>query len=197
MTVKIGIILGTTRTPSLGSRIFAYLKTVLPATSVDLTWIDLKDYPLPFYDHAETPLSATIQNLTPVEQRWLTDLKAQDGYLILSPEYDHAMPGSLKNALDFVGPEVDHKPVQIVTYSHYSDGGMLAAASMVGILQMLKMLVLPTPVLLWDADQNFTAQGDLLPAVQNSDHFATRLQAAFDELVHYATVGKQQPYQPK
>lgn len=197
MTVKIGIILGTTRTPSLGSRIFAYLKTVLPATTVDLTWIDLKDYPLPFYDHAETPLSATIQNLTPVEQRWLTDLKAQDGYLILSPEYDHAMPGSLKNALDFVGPEVDHKPVQIVTYSHYSDGGMLAAASMVGVLQMLKMLVLPTPVLLWDADQNFTAQGDLLPAVQNSDHFATRLQAAFDELVHYATVGKQQPYQPK
>jgi len=197
MTVKIGIILGTTRTPSLGSRIFAYLKTVLPATAVDLTWIDLKDYPLPFYDHAETPLSATIQNLTPVEQRWLTDLKAQDGYLILSPEYDHAMPGSLKNALDFVGPEVDHKPVQIVTYSHYSDGGMLAAASMVGVLQMLKMLVLPTPVLLWDADQNFTAQGDLLPAVQNSDHFATRLQAAFDELVHYATVGKQQPYQPK
>lgn len=197
MTVKIGIILGTTRTPSLGSRIFAYLKTVLPATSVDLTWIDLKNYPLPFYDHAETPLSATIQNLTPVEQRWLTDLKAQDGYLILSPEYDHAMPGSLKNALDFVGPEVDHKPVQIVTYSHYSDGGMLAAASMVGVLQMLKILVLPTPVLLWDADQNFTAQGDLLPTVQNSDHFATRLQAAFDELVHYATVGKQQPYQPK
>lgn len=194
MKTKIGIILGTTRTNSLGARIFKYLQATLSATDVELTFIDLHDYPLPFYDHEETPLSQPIQHLNSVEQQWLDVLAAQAGYLILSPEYDHAITGSLKNALDFVGPEVDHKPVQIVTYSHYTDGGMLAASSLVGILQMLKMMVLPTPVLLWEADQDFDANGQLLPTAPNRDHFAPRLQAAFAELVHYAGLMQEHPW---
>lgn len=195
MTVKIGVILGTTRTHSLGERLFQYLQRALSTTDVTYTWIDLRDYPLPLYDHAETPLSAPIQQLAAPEKRWLDVLAKQDGYMILSPEYDHAIPGSLKNALDFVGPEVAAKPVQIVTYSKYSDGGMLAAASFVGILQMLKMLVLPTPVLLWNAEPNFTADGELVPAAANSDHFAQRLAVAADELRHYAQLTKDHPYQ--
>lgn len=194
MSVKIGVILGSTRTQSLGEKLFKYLQQALPTADVDVTWIDLKDYPLPLYDHAETPLSEPIQNLASVEKRWLEVLDQQDGYVILSPEYDHAIPGSLKNALDFVGPETDHKPVQIVTYSKYSDGGMLAAASFVEILQMLKMLVLPTPVLLWNAEPNFTADGELVATAPNSEHFAQRLAAAFAELVHYATVMKEHPF---
>lgn len=194
MTVKIGVILGSTRTHSLGEKLFKYLQRAMPTTVVDFTWIDLKDYPLPLYDHAETPLSEPIQNLAAVEKRWLDVLDQQDGYVILSPEYDHAIPGSLKNALDFVGPETDHKPVQIVTYSKYSDGGMLAAASFVEILQMLKMMVLPTPVLLWNAEPNFTADGDLVATAPNSDHFAERLAAAFNELVHYASLMKDHPF---
>ncbi|MCH5464853.1 NADPH-dependent FMN reductase [Levilactobacillus tujiorum] len=196
MSVKIGVILGSTRTKSLGEKLFKYLQQAMPTAGVDFAWIDLKDYPLPFYDHAETPLSETIQGLTPVESQWLEVLKQQDGYVILSPEYDHAITGSLKNALDFVGPETDHKPVQVVTYSKYSDGGMLAAASIVGILQMLKMMVLPSPVLLWDAEANFTAEGQLVTAAPNSAHFADRLTAAFAELIHYATIMKDHPYQP-
>lgn len=196
MSVKIGVILGSTRTKSLGEKLFKYLQQAMPTAGVDFTWIDLKDYPLPFYDHAETPLSETIQDLTPVESQWLEVLKQQDGYVILSPEYDHAITGSLKNALDFVGPETDHKPVQVVTYSKYSDGGMLAAASIVGILQMLKMMVLPSPVLLWDAEANFTVEGQLVTTAPNSAHFAKRLAAAFAELIHYATIMKDHPYQP-
>jgi len=194
MTVKIGVILGTTRSNSLGSKLFRYLQQSLRTEGVTYTWIDLQDYPLPFYDHAETPLSEPIQGLAAGEQKWLSVLAAQDGYLFLSPEYDHAITGSLKNALDFVGPEVAAKPAQIVTYSKYSDGGMLAAASFVGILQMLKMLVLPTPVLLWNAEPNFTADGQLVATAPNSAHFAERLAAAGDELRHYAQLMKDHPY---
>ncbi|NLR10722.1 MULTISPECIES: NADPH-dependent FMN reductase [Lactobacillaceae] len=196
MSVKIGVILGSTRTHSLGDRLFNYLQRAMPTDGVDFTWIDLRDYPLPFYDHAETPLSEPIQGLATVEKRWLDVLDQQDGYVILSPEYDHAITGSLKNALDFVGPETDHKPVQIITYSKYSDGGMLAASSVVGILQMLKMMVLPSPVLLWNAEANFTATGELVATAPNSDHFAQRLTAAFAELRHYATIMKATPYRP-
>lgn len=192
---NIALILGTTRSSSLGAQIFSYLKRQFPNTAdVTYTWLDLRDYPLPFYDHPETPLDRPISQPTATEKAWLDQLAAQDGYVILSPEYDHAIPGGLKNALDLVGAQVDHKPVQVVTYSHYSDGGMLAAASVVPILQMLKMFVLPTPVLLWNADQNFTAEGTLRPDVANSAHFAHRLRAALAEVTFYSRLLKAHPY---
>lgn len=192
---NIALILGTTRSSSLGVQIFSYLKHQFPNTAdVTYTWLDLRDYPLPFYDHPETPLDRPISQPTATEKAWLDQLAAQDGYVILSPEYDHAIPGGLKNALDLVGAQVDHKPVQVVTYSHYSDGGMLAAASVVPILQMLKMFVLPTPVLLWNADQNFTAEGTLRPDVANSAHFAHRLRAALAEVTFYSRLLKAHPY---
>jgi len=197
MTVKIGVILGTTRTKSLGAKLFRYLQKTVSTADVTYTWIDLKDYPLPFYDHEETPLSEPIQGLAAAEQKWLDVLAAQDGYVFLSPEYDHAITGVLKNAFDFVGPETAGKPVQIVTYSKYSDGGMLAAASFVGILQMLKMMVLPSPVLLWNAEPNFQDDGTLVATAPNSDHFAARLESAFDELQHYAQIMKDHPYSAK
>lgn len=197
MTTKIGVILGTPRRNSLGAKLLNYLQGTHPDTAdVTYTWMPLRDYPLPFYDHQETPLATPIHDLDTAEKRWLDCLAAQDGYIILSPEYDHAIPGILKNALDFVGGEVDHKPVQIVTYSQYSDGGVLAAESMVEILQMLKMLVLPTPVLLWNATQNFTTDGTLIPTAPNSAHFAQRLQAVFDEVTYYSHLLQVHPYHP-
>ena len=195
MTIKIGVILGTIRPNSLGIKIMNYLKkTFHNDETVEYTWMPLQDYPLPFYQHAETPLTGHISNLTSNEKNWLDTLAKQDGYLILSPEYDHAITGSLKNALDFVGPEVDHKPVQIVTYSYYSDGGMLAAQSIVPILQMLKMIVLPTPVLLWNAENNFDEQGKLNLETENSAHFAKRLNEAFNEILFYSKLTTLNPY---
>ena len=119
-------------------------------------------------------------------------MNQQDGYLILTPEYDHAITGALKNALDLVGPEVNRKPVLTIAYSHFSDGGILAAQSIVPILQMLKMIVLPTPVLLWNADDNFAEDGTLLDA-KNSDHFAKRLNEAVNEINFYTSTLKNNP----
>lgn len=163
---------------------------------IEYTWMDLKDYPLPFYDHEETPLSGHISNLSPAEANWLDTLKEQDGYVILTPEYDHAIPGVLKNALDFVGPEVDHKPVQIIAYSFYNDGGVLAAETVVNVLRMLKMIVMPSPVLLWNAHNEFDEQGNLVASAENSDYFKKRLQEGFNDILFYSRVLKDHPYQP-
>ncbi|MFH5811518.1 NADPH-dependent FMN reductase [Companilactobacillus sp. FL22-1] len=195
MSLEIGIILGTARSNSLGENILNYLKTTFKdSAEVHYTWMPLKDYPLPFYDHEETPLEGHISNLNENEQAWLNTIAKQDGYIILSPEYDHGISGALKNALDFIGPEVDHKPVQIVTYSYYTDGGMLAARAIVPILQMLEMIVLPKPVLLWEASKNFTDQGELNLEVANSDHFQKRLNEAFEDLTFYTRILKNNPY---
>jgi len=189
MTTKIGVILGSTRTNSLGSKIFKYLQTTMKDTDeVEYTWLDLRDYELPLYDHVETPLEEHIHDLNTVEGKWLDALEAQDGYVILTPEYDRAIPGGLKNALDLVGPETSRKPVQVVAYSHFSDGGIVAANSFVAILQMLKMIVLPEPVLLWFADNNFNEDGTLNSNDENTAHFADRLNGAFREIEFYGRV---------
>ncbi|WP_334332024.1 NADPH-dependent FMN reductase [Companilactobacillus sp. HBUAS59544] len=197
MGIKIGIILGTTRHNSLGEKIFKYLQNNVQSNAdVEYNWINLRDYPLPLYDHEETPLQTHIHDLNNSEAKWLKKLAQQDGFLILTPEYDHAITGALKNALDLVGPEVNRKPVLTIAYSHFSDGGILAANSIVPILQMLNMIVLPTPVLLWNADDNFDKDGRLLD-VQNSDHFAKRLQEAIIEINFYTSVLKNNPYPNK
>lgn len=194
MGIQIGVILGTTRQTSLGEKIFKYLQnSVQENADVQYNWINLRDYPLPLYDHEETPLETHIHDLNNIEDKWLKTLAQQDGYLILTPEYDHAITGALKNALDLVGPEVNRKPVLTIAYSHFSDGGILAANSIVPILQMLKMIVLPTPVLLWNADDNFDNDGHLLD-VKNSDHFAKRLQEAIAEINFYTSVLKNNPF---
>jgi chromate reductase len=183
--IKIGVILGSVRS-KLGESILKYLQANFQNTDqITFDWIRLEDFPLEPYHHDETPLSNPITHLKSGEQKWLDRLKSNDGYIILTPEYDHAIPGVLKNALDYVGPEVERKPVQIVSYSYYSDGGMLAAESFVEILQMLKMMVLPTPVLLWNANDNFTEDGKLIADAENSDHFAQRLHEAFHEISFY------------
>lgn len=192
--VKIAVILGSVRS-KLGESILKYLQSrFLDNQEVTYDWIRLEDFPLEPYHHDETPLSNPISHLTSGEQKWLDRLKNNDGYVILTPEYDHAIPGVLKNALDYVGPEVDHKPVQIVSYSYYSDGGMLAAESFVEILQMLKMIVLPTPVLLWNANDNFTEDGKLITTADNSDHFEQRLKEAFHEITFYTQLLHDHPF---
>lgn len=194
--LNIGIILGSIRAGSLGETILDYWQKQTPNTAdVTYHWLKLWDFPLEPYHHDETPLSQRIQGLQENESRWLETLAKMDGFVFVSPEYDHALTGAFKNALDYVGPETDHKPVQIVTYSSYSDGGMLSAANMVGILQMLQMIVLPTPVLLWNAGDNFAADGTLKDH-PNSAHFANRLAEATHDITFYSQLLKDHPYEP-
>ncbi|WP_125711266.1 NADPH-dependent FMN reductase [Companilactobacillus zhongbaensis] len=196
MSKNIGIILGSTRTDSLGRKIFDYLKSVNQNTNqTNYTWIDLKDYPLPLYDHTETPLESKIHDLNDQEAKWLQVLEEQDGYIIMTPEYNHAITGALKNALDYVGPQVERKPVSVIAYSHFSDGGVLAAESIMPILRMFSMIVMPKPALLWNVDPNFTDDGKLVKSAENSDHYEKRLAEMFTEIDHYTEVLKNNPYQ--
>lgn len=192
---QIAIILGSTRKVAAGQFIFDYLKQHAPKMgNIDYQWLDLKKYQLPFYNHSETPLAQPLTDLTTNEKNWLNALKQADGYLILTPEYDHALPGELKNALDYVGPEVARKPVQILSYTSYSDGGVLAAESLVPILQMLKTLVLPNPILISQVNDNFAADGRLLATAPSGDYYAQRLTNGIKELIFYSQLLKTHPF---
>ena len=68
---------------------------------------------------------------------WRRLLKEANGVLICTPEYAKGVPGSLKNALDWVvsSGEFVNKPVAVISASPHPDGGALAKASLLGTLR--------------------------------------------------------------
>ncbi|HVD00499.1 MAG TPA: NADPH-dependent FMN reductase [Candidatus Dormibacteraeota bacterium] len=72
-------------------------------------------------------------------------MDAADAILIVTPEYNYGMPGSLKNALDFLMHEWNYKPVAFISYGGMS-GGMRSVQMAKQVVSTLKMVPLPEAV---------------------------------------------------
>lgn len=95
-------------------------------------------------------------------------IAAADGLVIATPEYNHAMPGVLKNALDWLsrespaGAALPEKPVAVLGASSGPWGTRLAQASLRQVLHTCGALVMPTPTLFMaNAASRFDADGSL------------------------------------
>lgn len=82
--------------------------------------IDLRDYPMPFFDEATSPAYAPPDN--PVARRWASKVDEMDSFIFVTAEYNRSIPGALKNALDYAYREFNRKPAAFVGY-----GGVGAA----------------------------------------------------------------------
>ncbi len=76
---------------------------------------------------------------------WSERVDAADAVLIVTPEYNYAMPGSLLNALDFLYHEWNYKPVAFISYGGMS-GGMRAVQMAKQVVTTLKMVPLAEAV---------------------------------------------------
>ncbi|HEY0920514.1 NADPH-dependent FMN reductase, partial [Devosia sp.] len=81
---------------------------------LDVEVVDLRDYPLPFFESATSPRFVPID--TPEAKKWSGKLAELDGYVFVTAEYNHSISGVLKNALDFVFAEPARKPAAFVGY---------------------------------------------------------------------------------
>lgn len=107
-------------------------------------------------------------------------IAAADGLIIATPEYNHAIPGVLKNALDWLSREspagevLPEKPVGVLGASSGSWGTRLAQASLRQMLHTCGALVMPAPTLfVANAASRFDADGTLtdLAIVQSLQNF--------------------------
>jgi NAD(P)H-dependent FMN reductase len=86
-----------------------------PGLQVEL--VDLRDCPLPFFEgHRASPIAAA----------WAQRVSQADGYVLVTPEYNHSFPAVLKNALDHAYAEWNNKPAAIVSYSAGPAAGIRA-----------------------------------------------------------------------
>lgn len=141
--MKLAIIVGSTRE---GRKTLNQAKWVLnqaqQTDDVDAELLDLKDYPMPFFNEAISPRYNPERKVDPAIQKWLSKVDEFDAYIFVTPEYNHSIPAVLKNAIDFITWELQRKPAAVI--SHGSAGGARAATDLKEILSESRTAVIPT-----------------------------------------------------
>ncbi|MDT9691065.1 NAD(P)H-dependent oxidoreductase [Streptomyces sp. P9(2023)] len=113
--LKIGIILGSTRPNRIGEQVARWALDIgSRRTDAAFELLDLRDYPLPHLDEPMPPSLGQYQNEH--TRQWAEKIASFDGFVIVTPEYNHGIPGVLKNALDFLYAEWNNKAVGYVSY---------------------------------------------------------------------------------
>ncbi|MCW1919792.1 NAD(P)H-dependent oxidoreductase [Rhodobacter sp. KR11] len=134
---KIAVIVGSTRPTRFADIPTAYIVDKAKAHGgVDVEVVDLRDYPMPFFD--EMASNAWMPSVNPVAQAWQKKLAEFDGYIFVVAEYNRSITGVLKNALDQAYVEWAKKPLGIVAYG--SVGGTRAAEHLRNIGVELQMV---------------------------------------------------------
>ncbi len=115
--LDIKVIVGSTRANRFSEKPAQWIAGLAKQRS-DLTVevLDLRDYPLPFFEEALPPGLAKDEYQNPVVRKWRDKVREADGYIICSPEYNHGYPAVLKNALDYTYFAWSRKAVAFVSW---------------------------------------------------------------------------------
>jgi NAD(P)H-dependent FMN reductase len=126
---RLHVIVGSTRPDRAADHLVPWvLRRTTDHGRFDVELIDLRDWPLPMFQET----IATVGDVNdptysePIVRDWNRKMAEAAAYLFITPEYNHSVPGVLKNAIDnvFVSFALRNKPAAFVGYS----GGPIAAA---------------------------------------------------------------------
>jgi NAD(P)H-dependent FMN reductase len=136
---KIGIILSTTRAGRFADKMAAWLlERTTKRRDAEFELVDLRDYPLPFFDE---PMSPAWQAPTdPVAQRWAEKIDAFDGFVFVTAEYNHGVPAVLKNAIDYAYQQFVRKPASYVGYGGVGAARAIEQLRLINIEQQMAPL---------------------------------------------------------
>jgi NAD(P)H-dependent FMN reductase len=133
---RIGIILGSTRPNRNGEQVARWVFEIASRRGdAEFELVDLRDYPLPHLDEPMPPSMGQYQNEH--TKQWADKIASFDGFVFVTPEYNHSTSGVLKNAIDYLNAEWNNKAVGLVSYG--GAGGARAAEHLrlvAGELQM-------------------------------------------------------------
>jgi NAD(P)H-dependent FMN reductase len=155
--MKLAIVLGSIRqnrqTPKESLWVVNAVKEL---EGVEAEVVDLKDFPLPPFDEGISPRYNPEREIDPAVKPWLDKLGEFDAYVFVTPEYNHSIPGVLKNALTW---ELLRKPAAVV--SHGSAGGARAATDLKEILSESKAVPIPNGVAITNMSELIDDEGNL------------------------------------
>jgi NAD(P)H-dependent FMN reductase len=134
--LKIAIVLGSTRPGRNGEAVARWvLEQAQGRSAADYELVDLADFPMPLLDEAIPPSAGQYTGEHTIA--WAEKVASYDGFVFVTPEYNHSVPASLKNALDYVYAEWNNKGAAFVGYG--SLGGARAVEHLRGIASELQL----------------------------------------------------------
>ncbi|MCW2762122.1 MAG: NADPH-dependent reductase [Marmoricola sp.] len=175
---RIGIILGSTRPGRNGEQVARWvLEQASGRTDATFELIDLLDYPLPHLDEPFPPSMGQYQNAH--TQEWAAKIASYDGFVIVTPEYNHGTSGVLKNAIDYLFAEWNNKAVGFVAYG--AVGGARAIEHLRLVAGELKMADVRTGVAL-----SLFSDFEDFSRIKPGPHQVQALTTMFDELLAWS-----------
>jgi NAD(P)H-dependent FMN reductase len=185
MKPKIAVIIGTTRATRFGEKPAKWIHDLAAARGdMEVELLDLRDYPLPFFDEVASNLWAPSKN--EVAQRWQKKIAAFDGYIFVTAEYNRGVPAVLKNALDYAYPEWNRKAAAYVGY-----GGVGAARAIEHLrLISVELQMAPTRSGVHIQGGDFMAVWQQGKDIKELAHLAQNAKTMLDELHWWASALK-------
>ena len=175
---RIGIILGSTRPGRNGEQVARWvLEQASRRTDATFELIDLLDYPLPHLDEPLPPSMGQYQNSH--TQEWAAKIASYDGFVMVTPEYNHGTSGVLKNAIDYLYAEWNNKAVGFVAYG--AVGGARAIEHLRLVAGELKMADVRTGVAL-----SLFSDFEDFSRIKPGPHQLQALTTMFDELLAWS-----------
>ena len=161
---KILAFAGSLREHSYSKRVVKTAIRGAEEAGAEVTYIDLRDYPMPIYNEDDHKKDGFSPNALEFQKL----LAAHNGFLIASPEYNASLPAALKNAIDWASRQSDEyktgevfkgKIAAIMTESPGAFGGLRCLGHLRGVLSILLVNVLPSEIAVGSVSKMFDGDG--------------------------------------
>lgn len=153
--INVAVIIGSTRPGRVGEAVGRWAFEVANRRKdAQFELVDLKDFNLPLLDEPVPPSMG--QYSKEHTKRWAAKIATFDAYVFVTAEYNHGIPGALKNAIDFLFAEWNNKAAGFVSYG--SAGGARAVESLRLVLAEVQIATVRNQVMLnlFTDFENFT-----------------------------------------
>lgn len=145
--------------------------------------VDLDEVKLPLLDEPSPPsMRQYVQEHT---KKWSKVIGEADGYIFVTPEYNHSYSPVLKNAIDYLWHEWNYKPISFVSYGSMA-GGARAVEHLRGIAAEVKLYDLREQILLPNYWENLDKNGKY----QFTERHARSANMILDDLIFWAGIMK-------
>lgn len=179
----IPVILGTGRAGRRSEHVANFILDLVKKTGVQTQLIDVRDY------SPATTVVDWMPESKEVVQPWIDIATAADGFIVVSPEYNHFFPGELKLLFDQTSKPYHHKPAGIAGVSNGQWGGTRVAEALRTYTSRLGMIAIHPAAYFPLVENLFTSDG----TCTNSDQ-ARHTQPMIDEVLWYAKALKTARY---
>lgn len=177
--IRVAIIVGSTRPGRIGEAVARWVHDIAAKRGdAEFETVDLKEIDLPPLD--EPMPAAAGQYRHPHTKAWAEKMASFDAYVFVTPEYNHSVPGALKNAIDYLHAEWGNKAAGFVGYG--VAGGVRAVEHLRLILSQVQIADVSAQVAL-SLFTEFPELGVFKPAAYQED----AVSAMLDQLVSWAT----------